>query len=469
MHRNPKTRRPRTPAKYRLAPATFPHLKFSAYPLALVLIAVLSVTSCSQGSSNTKISILESSFPNDQPAQNALMKRWIHKFSHQHPNINVTWDTYASASDEQKTISTSLASGDGPTVYQLGSTFVPVAYGTHAFHRLSAKEWARVGGRTQFSDLALKLSGPSPSNGIAVPERILPYTLVYNKKMFKAAEITSPPKTWTEFIRDAKMLTDPGNKQWGTVVDFADPYDPWRLVWQLTRQKGGHFLSDSGQSATLTSPAVQDSLRFWLDWVTKYKIASPAGLSYKKADKGAAFASGKVGMLPLGSSQYLTQLESSPVKGDYAIAQMPAVPYGRSAVPANGDPVASSLAGQYLAIPKYATEAQREAALKWIKFELSPRQQLDIYKTYKYLPASSKTYSRYRAKFQTPIVKPYVKAAKASFPTPFVPAWGDMEVAFAGAMKQITGEIASGSLSKSDIHDALQHANRSTTTALKRS
>ena len=62
----------------------------------------------------------------------------------------VNFETFASANDELTKIQTSVLSGQGPDIYDLGTTFTPTAYSTGAFVKLSDADWAKVGGRDRF-------------------------------------------------------------------------------------------------------------------------------------------------------------------------------------------------------------------------------------------------------------------------------------------------------------------------------
>jgi ABC-type glycerol-3-phosphate transport system substrate-binding protein len=48
-----------------------------------------------------------------------------------------------------------------------------------------------------------------------IPNEIDVYALNYNKKLFEAAGISAPPKTWDEFLADAEKLTDRSKNQQG--------------------------------------------------------------------------------------------------------------------------------------------------------------------------------------------------------------------------------------------------------------
>lgn len=208
-------------------------------------------------------------------AQVQLYNKLTKEFGQSNPGITVRWSTYASASEENTTLQTSLATKQGPDIFELGSTIVPTASATNGFHVLTTQDWQALGGRSKFFPAQLTMSGPSSSQDIGVPEYMLPFDLVYNKKLFTQAGIQSPPTTWTEFVQDAQKMTDPAKHQWGTVMDPSDPYDPWHIGWVLTKQLGGDFLSSDGKTATLNSQASVQALTFWFDWLTQFHIAIP--------------------------------------------------------------------------------------------------------------------------------------------------------------------------------------------------
>jgi multiple sugar transport system substrate-binding protein len=56
-----------------------------------------------------------------------------------------------------------------------------------------------------------------------VPNEIDVYALNYNKKLFEAAGIKEPPKTWDEFVKDAQLLTnkDKGQQGFGMINSWA--------------------------------------------------------------------------------------------------------------------------------------------------------------------------------------------------------------------------------------------------------
>ncbi|WP_055530843.1 ABC transporter substrate-binding protein [Streptomyces graminilatus] len=96
-------------------------------------------------------------------------------------------------------------------------------------------------------------------NRCAVPLLGDAYGLYYNKTAFKAAGITSPPKTWSEFEADAKKLTIPRGdtfKQLG----FMPDYHGWETTTEhYMGQFGPTYFDASGRSTIATDPAVADA------------------------------------------------------------------------------------------------------------------------------------------------------------------------------------------------------------------
>src|SRR5919202_2828292 len=114
-------------------------------------------------------------------AQDKLMKQLIARFEKQNPGISVTYSTYNSASQETTTLETSLATHQGPNLFEFGSTIVPVAASTGGFPALSAKDWAAVGGRSRYFPNQLTMAGRPPRQKISLPQDKLPPAPGVNK------------------------------------------------------------------------------------------------------------------------------------------------------------------------------------------------------------------------------------------------------------------------------------------------
>jgi multiple sugar transport system substrate-binding protein len=396
--------------------------------------------------------------------QAQMLNQFIKEFERQNPGVKVTYETYDSASQELTDIETSVASHQGPTVMDLG--FLVTAYATGQFYEFGPQQWKMLGGKQQFFQKQFGEAGPNPNAIYGVPWEINPFALVYNKAMFAKAGIKAPPTTWTQFVADAKKLTDPAKDQWGTGIDPADPLDPWHITWVMARQLGGNFVNANYTKATMATPPVVKALTFWFDWVTKYHIASPQDLAWKNADLLTAFEDGHIAMLPMQSYALVPALEQSSVKNDFAFAPMPTVPYGYKALPRGGVPVGTFISGDFLAVPKYVTGAQYTAAMKWIKFFTSVPQQREIFKVYGLLPVNVNAYKNYPP-LETPVVKSLIQAEQHAYPYPFTGAWGNIEVAYGAVANKIADELATHTFKPGDIQALLQAADQQVQQYLK--
>ena len=190
---------------------------------AVVAIAALALTACSSNSNNSSGQTTGAAgtgsgngrtldvFLGAQPNYPDQFKQWSTDITAKFKaatGADLTIETYASSADETTKIQASIVAGSGPDVYQLGTTFTPVAYGTKGFVVLSDDDWNEIGGQAQFVPTTLGMSGPDPSTQIGIPVAMRPFVMAYNTDMFKAAGITTPPTTWDALVADAKKLTN---------------------------------------------------------------------------------------------------------------------------------------------------------------------------------------------------------------------------------------------------------------------
>lgn len=426
------------------------------------IVLLLALTACGNGStsgngssSGQTLSVLldvNSSYPTQQ-------KQWMQQIGsefHKLTGANVTWDTYSSSSDEQTKLQTSIVSGSGPDVFDLGTTFVPTAQATKGFSTLSDSDWQQVGGKSRFFPQQLTMSGITSNNLIAVPWLMRPFVMVYSKDLFQRAGITSPPTTWSEFVTDAQKMTNTSAGVYGTAIDPSDSFDPWKIIWQMSKQLGSDFISPDFKTAQLNSPEAQSALQFWFDWVAKYKIANSTDMSWKSGDATKAFMNGKVGMQIMISTSLIPALHTAGLDGHYGFAPMPTIPYGMTSLPANGLPVTSIVSGDMLAIASYSQE--KSLALKFINMLTSTQEQKDYTATFGDLPVNVTAANQLAS--QNEVIASLVKAEAGATPTPFSGSWGAIEVALAGVTSKLANAVATNQYSPSLIPPLLNQANQ---------
>jgi multiple sugar transport system substrate-binding protein len=137
------------------------------------------------------------------------------------------------------------------------------------------------------------------SRVIGIPALVDNLAVVYNKTLFAQAGLTPPAPdwTWSQFAADAKKLTDPAKKQFGTAyVTPGDEDTVWHweaLLWEA----GGSILAPGGKQAAFDSPAGLRSLSELATMaVTDHSMyLDPTDSAYTNL-----FNSGKIGMLVTG-------------------------------------------------------------------------------------------------------------------------------------------------------------------------
>jgi len=153
---------------------------------------------------------------------------------------------------------------------------------------------------------------------IGIPALVDNLAVVYNKTLFAAAGLQppSPNWTWDQFAADAKKLTIPAKKQFGTAYVTPGNED---TVWHweaLLWEAGGQILNASNTKAAFDSPAGLASLNTLRTMAVtdKSMYLDPSDSEY-----GNLFNSGKIGML---------------VTGPWDLATFPNVQYGVQVMPA---------------------------------------------------------------------------------------------------------------------------------------
>jgi multiple sugar transport system substrate-binding protein len=389
--------------------------------------------------------------------QMQLMDLIKQTFEKQNPGSSFTWDTYASAAEEQTKLETGVAAREGPDIFEFGSTVVPTAYASGAFETITNSMWDELGGRKAFFQPQLAMSGPSQDKQIGVPWTGNPYAMVINKEMFSAAGIKNPPKTWNEFIDAAKAMTN-GKDSWGVAMAPADGFDPWHKIWLFVTQMGAQLMDDTGKKGLLDSDASVQACAFWLDWMANFKIASRQCATYKGADEQKAFAAGNIGMQVMTGPGGIPTYDASAVAGKYEYVVGPTVPYGVSSMPAKGKPAQGFVSGQYLTIFKYSKN--KELALNLIKVFTSPDIQYQLFKLRAQQPVVLDTFTKYPDAKVGPWNTLYDAELKA-YPTPFFGSWLQLEVVLGQAINSMAQQIGvTGSYSKDALKAALTQANQ---------
>jgi len=151
---------------------------------------------------------------------------------------------------------------------------------------------------------------------IGIPAVVDNLAVVYNKTLFAKAGLQPPGPDWTwqDFQADAKKLTDPASKQYGTAYVTPGSED---TVWHweaLLWEAGGQLLTADNKKAAFDSAAGLASL------TTLQTMARDKSMYLDPTDSAYSnlFNSGKIGML---------------VTGPWDLSAFPNVKYGVQVMP----------------------------------------------------------------------------------------------------------------------------------------
>jgi multiple sugar transport system substrate-binding protein len=199
--------------------------------------------------------------------------------------------------------------------------------------------------------------------------------MYYNKKIFAAAGITAPPKTWAELQADAAKIKAKGYIGYGMPLG-SEEAQAELLLWFLGN--GGGYLSSSGKYA-INSPQNIATLNFMKQMAAAGDTQpNPGGTDRKTV--WAEFAQGKIGIV-------LGQPALIPIIQQAGILQ--SSDYGTADVPGKDAPLANTLGVHDDIVAFKAGGASHEAAIKeFLDFAYQDQWQLKFDNEYDLLPAT---------------------------------------------------------------------------------
>ena len=186
--------------------------------------------------------------------------------------------------------------------------------------------------------------------------------LYYNKEMFKEAGLdpNRPPANWKEQVEYAQKLTkrDASGKvtQWGMQIPSSG--FPYWLFQALAIQAGTNLMNSAGTQTYYDRPEVIEGLTYWVELVKKYKVHPEGIVEWGTTPKD--FFERKVAMVWTTTGN-LTNVRTN-AKFDFGVAMLPA-----------GKQRGSPTGGGNFYLFKKSTPAQRDAAMKFIKWVTTPQ------------------------------------------------------------------------------------------------
>ncbi len=285
------------------------------------------------------------------------MDQLIATFQEQNPDITVKQVTFPYADYQTRVIAANMA-GQGPDVLQLFYGWTDTFVDAGVLQPLPQDMFPAATIEAEFFPIVSAMVRDGEYYGLPTAVRSL--ALFYNKDLFAAAGIETPPANLDELIADAVAMTqrDSGGNLTtvGLTLEMGGQDHHW---WReaLVRQFGGQPYSDDQATVAYGDAAGIAATQWYTDLATVHGVGMPGFM-----DEGqAAFKAGRAAMtidgtFRLGSFREITDFE-----------------WGVAELPANADGMRSNYASYFAnGIGAGATGEELEAAAKFLAFISSP-------------------------------------------------------------------------------------------------
>ena len=204
---------------------------------------------------------------------------------------------------------------------------------------------------------ALMANGQIEGQTWGIPFQRSTIVAYYNKDMFRAAGLDpeKAPTTWDEMVEMGKALTN--DDHYGLMIPSTG-YPYW-MFQALAIQNGIELMSNDGLSTSFDDPKAVETLEFWKSLSTEHGIMPEGTVEWGTLRQ--AFLEGDTAMM-WHSTGNLTAVKNN-AEFDFGVAMLP-----------GNERLGSPTGGGNFYVFKDASEDERDAALKLIKFMTAPEQ-----------------------------------------------------------------------------------------------
>lgn len=349
-----------------------------------------------------------------------------------------------------------VASGQGPDVTQVGTTWVGALQATGAFVDLTTKA-DYFGGEDYF------LGGPWKTRGYdnrmyAVPWFADIRALVYRKDLMEKYDLPNPPKTWGDLLYAAIFLKEKGEMEYPVGLrGKGNGHYVGSFLWQNNTD----IISEDGEEVLLDSEKAFESVKFWADMLGKYKVMSPGLADMGHNEICVSFFNGDVAFMYPGPWFVL--------KVDRKISEewLKSGKVGIALQPGKNENLRTGFVGGSNLMISVESK-KKEAAMKWVKFLTRPEIQALLAEKMFVAPTVKAAYDEpfFDQEPYAQMWKDFRVIGDAGSHYPIHPAWGAMErfvpqiivdIFSANANNKLTDETIRSLLNKYDkeLQDAL--------------
>ncbi len=328
-------------------------------------------------------------------------------------DVNVQYQTWG---DYKTKFEATLGAGNAPDVIEFGNTDTPKYMAAGALAPLNKSDFPNSG--TWLSGLAKSATYNGKTYG--VPYYAGARGVIYRTDQYKAAGITSTPKSLAEFMAAGnKLIAKYGKDKTYSAVYFPGRY--WYAAMSFVYDFGGQIArtKDGKWLGTLDSPRSLQGLVAWREMALKLSRANKTG-DEAHPQQALVFAKGKVGSFIGNGWEWPYALD--PKLGDPSLAKK----IGAYPMPSHtkGQYMPTFLGGSNLAIP--VTSKEKARAADWIAAFTSTANMTTMAVKGGVIP---NTTSLARINAKKPTLAPFAEAAKASWFVPATPQWASVESA----------------------------------------
>lgn len=324
-------------------------------------------------------------------------------------------------------LTTSVASGSGPDVTQIGLSMLAQFQEAGALLDLTDHVAEHPGiAPDKFVEAATELIAGDQM--LSIPWVSDTRVLFYRSDILQEAGFDGPPQTWEELHDMAVQLAGRGEGQFGYYIPQWDRPLPVLFTWQA----GGDVVD--GEKILLDTPELREAVEFY----TSFHADGAAPLA-SDFDQTVGFISGVTPMLVSGPYLAKAVSEQAPeLEGKWGVALLP-----------ENQNRTSLFAGSNLGVWHNTEHPDEAAAL--LEYVSQPQVQLRWYETMGELPTVSEALAD-ESITSDPLADIYVQQLEQSRPLPLHPAWDAVNGELLNALNEVI-------LNGVDLDTALEQLN----------
>ncbi len=286
---------------------------------ALVLAVGLGSAFCSLAAKLTVVEVITS------PPRTALLQKMLNEYKTQHPGTEIELISLPWGQAFEK-LGTMLQSGQVPDVVEMPDTWQGLYASNNMLEDLEPR--LKSGPESaQLTDKTLAMARAANGKATMVPYGFYLRALFWNKKLFKQAGLSEPPKTMDEFASDAKRISQSGNGISGYCMrGGVGGTNAWMMF--MAAMNGSPAFFDKDGNSTLTQPGAIKGAQLLVD-LYQQGGAPKDSVNWGFNEIVSGFYSGKCAMLDQ-DPDALIAIKNSMAAEDFAVAPMPVGPSGKA-------------------------------------------------------------------------------------------------------------------------------------------